>query len=298
MQLTFPSLASAALLLVATPVAATNLLTNPGFASDLSGWSLGVNFVTAAWQPLDATGQSDSGSASVTIAAPGITNGLQQCVPVTAGTSYDFGARIELPPGQPDATASAVLVWYTGPSCTGGTVGGEPSTPAVATGGSAFVGVSATAVAPSGALSATVVLVVGDPPSLSSAVAYFDDAYFQPSGGCTPEATNLCLNAGRFKVTATFNADGGISGQAQAVGLTDDTGYLWFFASTNVEAVVKVLNGCGLGGNYWVFAGGLTNVNVVMTVTDTLKNVSRTYTNPLDTPYKPLQDTAAFATCP
>ena len=36
----------------------------------------------------------------------------------------------------------------------------------------------------------------------------------------------------------------------------------WFFQAENVEAVVKVLNGCGINDRYWVFAGGLTDVKV------------------------------------
>jgi hypothetical protein len=116
--------------------------------------------------------------------------------------------------------------------------------------------------------------------------------------GCSPDANTLCLESGRFKVTATYDAGSSGSGQAQAVSLTDDTGYLWFFEATNVEAVVKVIDGCGLGGHYWVFAGGLTNVNVVMTVTDTQAGVSKTYINPADTTFLPIQDTSAFATCP
>ena len=62
--------------------------------------------------------------------------------------------------------------------------------------------------------------------------------------------------------------------------------------------MVKILNGCGTGGHYWVFAGGLTNVNVVITVTDTQTNTTKTYTNPANTVFNPIQDTGAFATCP
>jgi len=61
--------------------------------------------------------------------------------------------------------------------------------------------------------------------------------------------------------------------------------------------VVKVLNGCGVDSNYWVFAGGLTNVQVVMTVTDTQTGAVKTYVNPQGQAFRPIQDTAAFA-CP
>jgi hypothetical protein len=300
MQSTIRALAGGALLFLAGPAGAQNLLTNPGFATDLSGWS--TNGLNAVWQAVDATGQSNSGSASVTVSAPGESMGISQCVPVTAGQQYDFGARVEVPAGQNGQNGEPVfgnmtIVWASGAGCTGSRVGNELETPSIQT--DFFFGTSMSQTAPAGAASATVLLIVQDPPGLGSATAYFDDAYFQPSGGCTPEATNLCMNSGRFKVSASFSVDGATGpGQAQAVSLTDDTGFLWFFAATNVEVVVKVLNGCGLGGHYWVFAGGLTNVNVVMTVTDTLKNVSKSYTNPSDTPFQPLQDTAAFSTCP
>lgn len=119
-----------------------------------------------------------------------------------------------------------------------------------------------------------------------------------PSGACIPSDTALCLNQGRFKVEATFQASGQPVGTAKVVKLTDETGYFWFFSSTNVEAVVKVLNGCGVNQRYWVFAGGLTNVQVTLTVTDTEDGSSKTYTNPINTSFKPIQDTGAFATCP
>ena len=126
--------------------------------------------------------------------------------------------------------------------------------------------------------------------------------HLQCTGGstatCTPSATALCLNQGRFRVEATFQTPQGQSGQAQAVGLTEDTGYLWFFSATNVELVVKVLNACSFTSRYWVFAGGLTNVRTVITVTDTQTNAVKTYTNPQGIAFLPIQDVNAFATCP
>ncbi|HEX2121101.1 MAG TPA: trypsin-like peptidase domain-containing protein [Thermoanaerobaculia bacterium] len=116
-------------------------------------------------------------------------------------------------------------------------------------------------------------------------------------GTCTPGSTVLCLNNGRFKVEATFVA-GGQSGTANVVKLTDETGYLWFFNASNVEAVVKVVNGCGLNSRFWVFAGGLTDVRVDLRVTDVSKGTVKTYTNPQGVAFAPIQDTGAFATCP
>lgn len=119
-------------------------------------------------------------------------------------------------------------------------------------------------------------------------------AKFSATTLCAPTSTALCLNQGRFRVEATYLTGSGQAGQAQTVKLTDETGYLWFFSSTNVEAVVKVLNACGLNSRYWVFAGGLTNVQVVLTVTDTETGNVKTYTNPQGKAFQPIQDTAAL----
>jgi hypothetical protein len=114
---------------------------------------------------------------------------------------------------------------------------------------------------------------------------------------CVENDTTLCVGNNRFQVRATFAANGS-SGDAHAVALTGDTGYLWFFSSGNVETVIKVLNACALNNRYWVFAGGLTNVHVVITVTDLKTQTTKTYMNPANTEFQPIQDTNAFATCP
>ena len=118
------------------------------------------------------------------------------------------------------------------------------------------------------------------------------------AGSCAASDTVLCIGGNRFQVKATWTSADGQSGSGHAVPLTADTGYLWFFSADNVETVIKVLDGCALNGRYWVFAGGLTNVNVVITVTDLASGLARTYTNPANTTFQPIQDTDAFAACP
>jgi len=114
---------------------------------------------------------------------------------------------------------------------------------------------------------------------------------------CAPDENTLCLNGGRFRVAAAWRS-ATATGPGHAVGLTGDTGYFWFFSSGNVEAIVKVLDACSLNSRYWVFASGLTNVEVTLTVTDTQNGTTKTYLNPLETAFQPIQDTGAFATCP
>ena len=118
------------------------------------------------------------------------------------------------------------------------------------------------------------------------------------ASSCTSSDTTLCLANNRFSVSTSWRTSDGNSGQGHAVRLSNDTGYFWFFSSTNIEMVLKVLNGCPITGNYWVFAGGLTNVQVTMTVTDTQSGKVKTYNNPLGQPFQAIQDTSAFATCP
>jgi len=114
---------------------------------------------------------------------------------------------------------------------------------------------------------------------------------------CTPDATSLCLNGGRYLVRAAYRTPQGTTANGIAVSLTNTTGYFWFFSADNVEVVVKVVDGCSFNSRKWVFAGGLTNVSVTITVTDTQTGIIRMYDNPLNVPFQPVQDLSAF-TCP
>ncbi len=117
-------------------------------------------------------------------------------------------------------------------------------------------------------------------------------------GSCFPTTKNLCLQDGRFHVSASYIAFQE-SGVGHNVELTPDTGYFWFFNQNNVEMVVKVLDACVPPfDRFWVFAGGLTNVQVTLTVVDTETGVTVAYDNPLEQSFAPINDTDAFATCP
>ena len=83
-----------------------------------------------------------------------------------------------------------------------------------------------------------------------------------------------------------------------AVPITADTGYFWFFDASDPEEIVKVLDACSISHDFWVFAGGLTNVRVMTTVTDTVSGTTKTYLNPQNTLFSPLQDTSTFKVCP
>ena len=111
---------------------------------------------------------------------------------------------------------------------------------------------------------------------------------------CVASATALCLNNGRFRVEAAWRVPtANQNGQGAAIPLTGDTGYFWFFSSNNIELVLKVVDGRGFNGKFWVFYGALSNVEYQITVTDTVTGAVRVYTNPSGQ-LSSVADTAAF----
>jgi len=99
-------------------------------------------------------------------------------------------------------------------------------------------------------------------------------------GSCFPTATHLCLNGARFQAEVTWSVPGLGTGAGQAVPLTSDTGSFWFFDNSNLELVVKVLDGRAVNGHFWVYYGGLSDVEYRITVTDTATGVQEIYVNP------------------
>ncbi len=102
---------------------------------------------------------------------------------------------------------------------------------------------------------------------------------------CQSGPTALCLNHGRFRVEARWRIPGSFDvpsqdGPGQAVPLSADTGYFWFFDPANVEAILKVLDATTLNDHFWVFYGALSNVEYSLTVTDTQTGLARRYFNP------------------
>ena len=111
---------------------------------------------------------------------------------------------------------------------------------------------------------------------------------------CVPGASNLCLAANRFRVAVSWRAvTQGTSGVGNAVALTSDTGYFWFFNSANVELLIKVLDARAINGKFWVFYGALSDVEYTITVTDTATGAVKIYLNPQGR-LASVADTSAF----
>jgi PKD repeat protein len=141
------------------------------------------------------------------------------------------------------------------------------------------------------AVAASAVLIC----AASAAMAMqFDSLATSP---CAADATTLCLNANRFKVQAHWQALNLIpiqSGEGQAVPLTGDTGYFWFFGASNIELVIKAVDGRPVNSRLWVFYGALSNVQYVIAVTDTQTGAVQKYFN-IQNHQASVGDTVAFS---
>lgn len=127
----------------------------------------------------------------------------------------------------------------------------------------------------------------------------FETCTPSPRPGVSPTRTPTPPPQGRFLITVDW-ATATSSGRGALVPIAADAGSntagVWFFSAGNYELMLKLLVGCSTNGQYWFFAGGLTNVKVTIVVKDNLTGATKTYTNPLNNPFAPIQDTA-FEPC-
>ena len=105
--------AACACLFVAVPLAAQNLVQNPGFTSDLTHLDLFMDFgLTEQWTSTDAASDVHSGSIQGTLPASGTFRTpvyAFQCVVVQPNTQYAFGAKVLLPSATTPADAYATV---------------------------------------------------------------------------------------------------------------------------------------------------------------------------------------------
>lgn len=109
----------------------------------------------------------------------------------------------------------------------------------------------------------------------------------------------VLLAGDAYAVSARWTRPDGSTGTARGRRFADadDSASFYFFRPGNKELVVKVLPGCAVNGHTWVFAGGLTDLEVELEVVELATGTPRLYRNLPGTPFVPIQDTRAFA-CP
>jgi|GEM_PF-1227057 len=103
------------------------------------------------------------------------------------------------------------------------------------------------------------------------------------AGPCVPGERTLCLLGDRFRVRVTWrdprSGDHGFGRVAAGLG-SEVSGLFWFFDASNLELIVKLIDGVGLNGFYWTFYGGLSDVEHWIEVVDSETGESVTYHNP------------------
>ena len=289
---------------LAVPAGAQNLVPNPNFDTELSPW-ITAGSGSATFSTKDFTNSPNSGSGHLVVspADPHTSSGLYSpCSPIPAGATFSAGGSFFIPSGQSRTASPEVLIWwYSDTACAPSkilTVSRGDAPPVL----DSWISVVKSGVAPpAGSHRYLISLNFEKIEAGGSVEGYVDNAFFSPGSAqapCVVDASTICLHGGRFSVKAAWRStsDDGIG---SGLKLNDDTGYFYFFSPNNTEVIVKVVSACvDPFDSYWVFAAGLTNVEVTITVTDTQTGAVRTYVNPLNTPFAPIQDTSAFATCP
>lgn len=116
--------------------------------------------------------------------------------------------------------------------------------------------------------------LVGEPPTGSG---IFGRRF---SASCRFGSEPVALHDGRFQVEACWHGFDGFRAPAAGSPVSDHAGVLRFFPGDEPEMVVKIEE---RDGTYRVFLGGLTHLEVLVRITDTVTGASKGYLNPLGT---------------
>lgn len=277
---------------------ATNLVPNPRFDADIGGWVPGFGAEILGWHATDELAKPASGSLRMTnLESQTWNEAWSGCFAVSAGSTIVFGTSVYSPTAI-SSTAAVKLILYAGPNCEDGVKNlySDPATNA-RLGGSTWVPAQGNGVVPAGAQSA-ILVVRSQSAGTAPAEQFFDNAYVYEGDSCAATPAIACMNDRRFRVAMSWEIPDGTRGYGSLVPFSGDSLRATFFNPGNVEIVLKVLDGCAVNQRYWVFAAGLTNVEVKVQVTDTQTGEVWEHENPLDQPFAPVQDTSAFDVCP
>jgi hypothetical protein len=137
------------------------------------------------------------------------------------------------------------------------------------------------------------------PKNINGWGAYSNEAaatgWYTSPAACVASDTVMCLGDGRYRVELTYErASDNLRGKGRSETLSQESGLFWFFSQSNVEAIVKILDGCQLNGHRWLFTTGLTDLRVLVSVIDTKTGATATYLNEGGKPFAPMNDTDAL----
>jgi len=119
--------------------------------------------------------------------------------------------------------------------------------------------------------------------------------FYTTPPSCTAGSDVMCLGDGRYRVQTTYERGSDLRGTGRAIEISEESGLFWFFSATNVEAIVKVLDGCDLNNHRWVFTTGLTDLRVVVLIVDTQTGETATYVSEGGSAFAPVTDTEALS---
>ncbi|HVO50567.1 MAG TPA: hypothetical protein VMV60_06215, partial [Thermoanaerobaculia bacterium] len=124
------------LALVSLPALPQNLLANPGFDRDLSGWTAATSTfpssdpghveASVAWGPVDSKGSAVSGGAALHARAETFSTAsafVEQCVPAVGGSLVTFGARFLTIRQLTTASGEVQVRFYPSTDCSGTSTG-------------------------------------------------------------------------------------------------------------------------------------------------------------------------------
>lgn len=114
------------------------------------------------------------------------------------------------------------------------------------------------------------------------------------AGGCDPSATQLCLLSNQFGVTVEWDSPSAM-GSGTVVGPGSlDTGFFYYDDPNAADLLVRVLDGCAVNGQYWVFLAGVSDHGQTVQVTDFNSGSVTQYVNSQGVLFMPVTDTSAF----
>ena len=125
----------------------------------------------------------------------------------------------------------------------------------------------------------------------------------RPKYSCHSSLNRVCLQKGRFSVEGTFSYENSSSGlyengkmKVKEAMLDDSASLFYFFDENNIEIIIKVLDGCGVNGKYWIFGSVTTDLDYTLTVMDHATGTKLSYGSNSDKPL--MSDISAFSCDP